>query len=273
MARTPTDPTKAQVWITKGLDDLDFEFYFPQGPKGDPGGFVLGTLIGNNTNWNSLTSDGIYRVVNPTGNTNTPTDSMYGVLYVNQVENGTRIVQTFYPGAGASGGAKFFKQRLLAGGSWSLWFSYGSQRVDQTAGRAIYSWDDLNNREQLVYGDTGRRNIASLIENSHTTSSMELRRIGMAVSLRVGGLNSTPATNSKFLTIPAGFRSSVSSTRMTCIESTNTVTAKVVVASDGSVYLSVPTVLASESQEFLWVTDQAWPSVLPGTAIGAIPFQ
>lgn len=46
---------------------------------------------------------------------------------------------------------------------WSEWSVMVPQRVDNTAGKAIYTWDDTANKEQLIYGDTGWRNISSLI--------------------------------------------------------------------------------------------------------------
>lgn len=38
-------------------------------------------------------------------------------------------------------------------------------RVDQTAGRTVTVWDYLNNREQVIYADTGIQDITALASN------------------------------------------------------------------------------------------------------------
>ena len=49
------------------------------------------------------------------------------------------------------------RDALVYDSATSKWKNVPSQRVDTTAGRAVYVWDNVNNREQLAFGDTGYR--------------------------------------------------------------------------------------------------------------------
>lgn len=164
MAFTPIDPTKAEVRNTGTPTDPVFEFYFPQGPKGDAGGFTYGTVLGT-SNLNDIVVPGIYVQRDSSGNSSGPLRNYplpvggYGtvLVYATSVAD---VIQKFYPQyyTNAYDGRNFY-QRNRSNGVWSPWRAHNSTRVDQTAGRAIYQWDELNGREQIIFGDTGWRDM------------------------------------------------------------------------------------------------------------------
>lgn len=279
MARTPDDPTKAQVWVTKGLDDLDFEFYFPQGPKGDPGGIAYGTAL-DAVNLNDIVTSGVYRTTATSSLAaldNYPV-ALAGVLVVHErLRDATTYQSVFqeYFVADSVNGARVRYVRYLYGKtSWTPWRAYVSQRVDQTAGRAIYTWDDVNKREQLTYGDTGWRNITSSVATV-TAGAINLRRVGQIVELNITDLTVSDASASSLNfagILPVGFRpyhwgnfntlnspavSSIS--RGVRVKNTGDVTIYNYVAGD---------ILRATMQ---WSVVETWPATLPGTATASIP--
>ncbi|ALY08623.1 hypothetical protein CAPNMURICA_23 [Arthrobacter phage CapnMurica] len=272
MAQTPDDPTKAQVWITKGIDDLDFEFYFPQGPKGDPGGIVQGTVLNADTNMNEILADGRYRVAGVTLVNGPPAAQMYGSFDVISSQGSARIIQTFYPQASGEGGRVIY-QRILAGGVWYGWYAFNSTRVSNVAGRAFYQWDNVAGRDQLIYGDTGVRTLA--LDNNYL-GTLQIRRLGNQVYLSgavkrpVGG-----SINGTFLTaLPDGFKPQTAAWTFFPVRHSPT-------PNWGTLYrkayelafegLTGDTDAGEARFEISWTTVQAWPTVLPGSASGSIP--
>ncbi len=288
MARTPTDPTKAQVWVTKGLDELDFEFYFPQGPKGDPGGFGASTLLAT-SNLNDIKVAGLYRQDgggNATLVANYPAAGSAGVLIVTEMAGLNYLVQEWHPLYGDSRGARVFYKREFTTPNWSPWRSFVSARVDQTAGRAIYQWDDLNGREQIIYGDTGWRLISPpVVPTKVDSGTAQIRRIGSNVYLRfVDVVLSSAATGYcpifTSTDIPVNFRPFGAERTMQNVGQVNNALAQQVISIFGevawarqvdnaAVSLTRPT--AGLKGTVQWLTDDAWPTTLPGTAVGSIP--
>lgn len=89
--------------------------------------------------------------------------------------------------------------------------------VKQTAGRVVTVWDYLNQREQLIYGDTGRRNITALFNGTApnatvgiTGGSVYLTRVGRMVELNMEAVTLPPGQSTSFVQlgdiIPAGFQ-------------------------------------------------------------------
>ncbi|AXC38649.1 hypothetical protein QCN37_gp23 [Arthrobacter phage Tatanka] len=297
MAQTPTDPTKAQVWITKGIDDLDFEFYFPQGPKGDAGGFTLGTALDNTIdtgtgkyNLNDVIVSGIYRLTATVDGLlirNYPRNYDTGILEVFERVPGQTVIQVWHC---INQTARIKYERTYVTGTWSPWRLYTSSRVDQTAGRAIYMFDDINGREQLVYGDTGLRSMP--LPANVTSGVWYLRREGSKVSLytQLTGINNNTGQDLHGYdvmaagSIPVGFqppvsvpltgfgRVGVSNQRQPLMaflygngrialekDETNT-NGAIINNTAASFYFSVT-----------YDTTQSWPTTLPGTASGGIP--
>lgn len=274
MARTPTDPTKPEVWVTKGLDELDFEFYIPQGPKGDPGGFVAATSL-STTNLNDIVVPGLYRQslsTNATTLLNYPSASS-GLLEVFEGQNATDLIQRWTPWGGTPAvGRIMYIRRRDAVGNWSTWITYASSRVDQTAGRAIYEWDSLNNRDQLVWGDTGARRVEADFKNGWTAAIANLRRVGNVVSFGVYTVNPTARTTDIAYSVPAGFKPGPYGGNIAFPVRLGGGTDWTQIAGNGDMY--APTSQISANGYICvtsWITGDAWPTTLPGVASGSIP--
>ncbi|NKG22197.1 hypothetical protein [Paeniglutamicibacter terrestris] len=146
--------------------------------------------------------------------------------------------------------------------------------VSETAGRAVRIWDYVNGREQLVYGESGLRDITALAPNV-TSGKLYLSRSRDEVSLVFSDVAMSGATGSAYDMlaaggIPVGFRPPITHWY-------NGVDGppglrRVGVASSGW----VPVYLSPVPGDFYrgkvsWSTQQAWPTSLPGTAVGTIP--
>jgi hypothetical protein len=190
---------------------------------------------------------------------------------------------------------------------------FAASRVDQTAGRAIYQWDDLNQREQLIYGDTGWRSIA--LDPTYgvaaagnyfggangaavDASSIRIRRIGNIVHL-----SNTTALQPKqdystasrpiFVT-PPGFRADGGQYIVGKYGNNGGDAAqKLVFITPGADYANPSLTLAVPMLDLnwngyatggswprhyggiwvtgTWVTNDPWPTSLPGIASGTIP--
>lgn len=196
-------------------------------------------------------------------------------------------MQTFYPFSGASGinPRSFYKRYLVTSTTWGPWEAYVAQRVDQTAGRAIYTWDTINQREQLVYGDTGLRAVDSLLDNTKfdvtgTARTIRLRRTGNVVSLAGQVLSTAAVTSgSSLLTLPVGFRQD-GMTESLGLHTTNSTLIRLLLGNGTyalTTYWPVSGVAltwnAGQVAQFslMWTTNDPWPTTLPGTAVGTIP--
>lgn len=78
--------------------------------------------------------------------------------------------------------------------------------IDQTAGRVVKVWDHLNNREQIIYGDSGLRDVSELLTVARSAGTLHLSRSTQVVTLTINGLKPS-ATGSDIIAImPSGFR-------------------------------------------------------------------
>jgi hypothetical protein len=230
---------------------------------------------------NQVVAPGLYRQPTfglATLQLNYPLAGISGLLEVTETLGSTNVLQRYTVfGGGANGSARLIYARRNNGGTWDPWRAFTSTRVDQTAGRAIYQWDELNAREQLIYGDTGWRDISTLMVNGFL-GSLLIRRMGNTVTLR-GSVRcpvGTASMNGTFVSVlPTSFtpgssapwvffpvRSNVGTTWFTLYRKQPELTF------EGS-----PTVGdANETRfEISFSTTDAWPTTLPGTASGSIP--
>jgi hypothetical protein len=286
------------------------------GPKGDPGGFILGTALSNTTNLNDVVTPGIYRQGSAVpASMNYPSTDL-GVLLVHQASVNPWVLQEYTPfSSTTTGRATHFYRREYIGNVWYPWRAYTSTRVDQSAGRAIYAWDDVNNREQMIYGDTGWRAIAldptigvdavgSFFASANgaalVADSVKIRRIGNRVFIGGNGLlqpkqdYSTSTRN--VVAIPNGFRSNGANDFIITRYGNN--------GGDSGQRLIMLTIPADYAPALTpiqavplidsnwnglatgtgwpktyggiwiygsWVTNETWPTSLPGTANGTIP--
>lgn len=133
--------------------------------------------------------------------------------------------------------------------------------MDQSVGRVVKVWDYQNSREQLVYGDTGWRNVSSLLVNGWT-GTVRIRRVGDLVYLRVYALNGVNATSATFMNGITGFRD---------VLSKFTLPSGVGIDIGSSYALSAPigsVTSTSRYEQAIWPTfDTTWPTTLPGVAV------
>ena len=200
----------------------------PQGIQGDTGatgatgGYVPSTTLAAGVDANTLVDTNVYRVVgaNATLALNFPKAGSGGHIQVNR-NSSTIVTQTFYP-LGSTVLKGMYVRWLVT--TWGAWQWIPSSRVDQTAGRAIYQWDDTNGRDQLVYGDTGWRTVKADIAATQwdtTLSNFDIRRVGQTVfiasDLKPLVANTTPASGTAWYTTPVGFRPVFGSARLDII--------------------------------------------------------
>ena len=271
--------------------DPETEFYrlvndgaipLDRGDKGDIGIGWEGVTVGPLTPLNTIKTVGIFNIPE-VGDVKTAVSernypaAITGSIQIMVRTNG-RIQQIFYPQV-VDGKSKGFYRRLQTGipDTWNPWEFYASQRVDNTAGRAIYTWDDTANREQLIYGDTGWRDVSTLLTNEYT-GSLLFRRIGYTVYTRIILNKPTSASvNGDFLaTTPAGFVSDSGGWIYFPVRGSN---------SSQTFYIyrkatlwaieSGPTDPGQIRAEIIYTTNQPWPASLPGISVtgssGAIP--
>ncbi|MFF5793968.1 SGNH/GDSL hydrolase family protein [Paeniglutamicibacter sp. NPDC012692] len=159
--------------------------------------------------------------------------------------------------------------------------------IDQSSGRVVKIWDYLNNREQLIYGDTGWRTTTPPVGQGAVdglwtdgTGTIQYRRVNNTVYVRfegVGFLAGAPAGN--YLTpanfLPPGFRTWYSERKKHYLANVNgpiNYEISVYQTSRLRVGPTVPGTGLNALQGTLdFTTDEVWPTTLPGTAVGSIP--
>lgn len=256
----------------------------PTGAKGDKGdtgpAYPSGVLLGVQ-DLNEITTFGTYGQANGANATlarNYPIAAAGGILEVIYVQAGTHLIQRFTVTAGANPAGRGFYERRLFNGVWSAWQYTASQRFDQTAGRVLYTWDDLNGREQIIYGDTGWRVITDLGNSTDlTVYSLRIRRVGSTVYIAGDFVPKAPlaaGSEVSIVKLPTGFaidmpvilrrayKDTAVQDRLLRINGT-----ELLIAVGGT---AMPVANALRFYETLSTT-QAWPATLPGTAFGSIP--
>ncbi|AZF97638.1 hypothetical protein SEA_CALLIEOMALLEY_2 [Arthrobacter phage CallieOMalley] len=270
MARTPDDPTKAQVWIdnTDPLNPL-FEFYFPKGAKGDPGGIVNPSALGAGYDWNNLIVSGLYYATGSdmAGMPNSPPSMAVGVNIMVTARNAAVVTQIAWTTSNSHNQIQFM--RSLVSGTWGPWKVIRNTNIDNTAGKAVYTWDETSNRSQLIYGDTGWRDVTALFPTV-TSGSVLVRRIGYAVYFKMNAIFTTAGGNQVIGTLPDGFRPNFADTEFLGHTGTGA-PVRVNVTTNGNMtgYTLTTAHLITYSGSI--AVSQPWPATLPGTAVGTIP--
>jgi hypothetical protein len=267
----------ASVTITGTPEAPIFNFDIPQGEQGPPGGIVLGADL-STIHLNTILTAGTYR---QTQGANVSTTLGYPVTTnatcVMQVwgVSATNVVQRMEFTIGTYARRVFWERVSSDGGTtWSTWAVYASARVDQTAGRAIYQWDDANNREQLIYGDTGVRDVKLDIKNGWTVSLMSLRRVGSMVTFGFYSMNPAAKTDPVAYSMPSGFRPASYGGNLGFQVKTafSPFTDNVSISGAGDVTPPAGGISGSGIISLVtFSTSDAWPTTLPGTASGTIP--
>ena len=186
-----------------------------------------------------------------------------------------------------AGEVYYFDQWGLWSGTGGLWRLPGTPipnmgtYTDESVGRRIFTWDTVNSRWQMTYGDTGWRDVSTLMttpEHVQTLTTLRLRRQGSTVHFMVRATVGTgtvfgTVTDIALLSIPTGFAPddyvTVGSGRQTRMP--------VHLVTSGASNLMVANLYSGNwtAADLLgrgtWATSAAWPTALPGSAVGTIP--
>lgn len=287
MAHVPDDPTQAQIWLDGTAPNQQLSIYVPRGDKGDPGGITLGTLL-NAANLNDIKTSGVYRQTSATNSTalNNYPEASLGVLLVYEVSTGTHLEQEFRPFwfSPTLRHSQISYRRQFVNGVWSPWKTFGATRIDETAGRVVYQWDDKNFRDQIIYGDTGWRTVTPPPTAVVTGGTVRFRRINATVYLRFVDLTMSTGANGfgeliAAPDVPVGFRPSSTERTMQHVGLANNATTPQTISVYSAIGWLYQTVGASISLTrpsaalqgtVSWHCEEVWPATLPGTAFGTI---
>lgn len=142
--------------------------------------------------------------------------------------------------------------------------------VDQSAGRVVKVWDYLNNREQMIYGDTGLRKLTPNALFTDAGQEVTVSREGSIVSVTGWRLAapSLPTGETVVVNLPVGFRPHNLSRF-----AGNTFRDKfMAVSGNGDVTITDPSAPVDHFNVTFRTVDP-WPTSLPGSAVGVIPHQ
>lgn len=140
--------------------------------------------------------------------------------------------------------------------------------IDQTAGRVFKAWDYLNNREQIIYGDTGWRNIQLL---GGATGTCRIRRVGNAVDIYIYEVTG-PAGTFDFMAPPDGFRPPFRATGLydRWLLFTSPLTSDPLIRRAQAFGSNIRYYNGAAGESFsghiTYFTDDTWPTTLPGVA-------
>lgn len=224
---------------------------------------------------NAVLLPGVYRQSDSASATlarNYPLASGIGVMRVSNSGNTALQEYVVTTGSGPARGT-YLRRYIYSSATWTAWAFVASQRVDQTAGRAIYTWDDVNGREQLIYGDTGWRSLATadLMSGWKITGHVRIRRINNMVFFRFSGIDGSEATADNIYQLPTGFRPEAQNRALPAIDNLTPIAIRF--PSNGQILMPNRTIsLLTYAAEFgPIITADPWPTALPGTASGGIP--
>ena len=140
--------------------------------------------------------------------------------------------------------------------------------VDNSLGRRALIWDEANNRQQQIYGDTGLRDITADFDTGGSGGTCTIVRSGNTVFMKLTGRTLT--ASSAPYTIPAGFRPDISTT-IAGLLYPSAANNRMVIATTGVITLFGNSAGTAYYFAVSWHTADAWPTTLPGTATGTIP--
>lgn len=250
-------------------------------------GQFAGATVNAPTDVDTFRTPGVYRFTGAaTTSPNLPTQ-LSGVLTVTRVNGDTNVMQEYRPFSGTAVRRRGYYMRTAANSAtaFDAWDFVSPVRFDTTAGRAAYIVDSVAQREQRIYGDTGWRDVTSLLDSAkwdYASSNFHvlMRRVGdnvqMVARLKTVG---AVAAGDTFLTAPTGFRGPVPAPGAAPF-SVGPVAAPTGVGHIRTAPFSVTGVLDFRSAiaatteisfALSWLTTEAWPTALPGAASGTIP--
>jgi hypothetical protein len=160
-----------------------------------------------------------------------------------------------------------------AGGTWALPGTPIANLgfyTDESVGRRLYQWDANNNRFQMTYGDTGLRDVTAALGNSShfTINNADLRRVGSTVEFYCDFTTTASyAAGDNLWTVPSGFQPQVSRYGLVYFYGSSVAA----IYTGGTLPLYSLALSTTYRVHGTWTVTQAWPTTLPGVAIGSIP--
>lgn len=133
--------------------------------------------------------------------------------------------------------------------------------VKQQAGRTVSVWDYLNNREQLIYGDTGVRKLTPNALFTDSGQEVTVSREGKTVSVTGWRLAATsaPTGDVVVVSLPSGFRPH----NLSRLADMTFRGRPLSVASNGDLIINAP-VAPVDHFNITFRTNDPWPTTLPG---------
>ena len=185
----------------------------------------------------------------------------------------------FYRDSGVNGDITYFDNLSVhfgAGGQWALPGTPITNLgfyTDESVGRRLFQWDANNSRFQQTFGDTGWRSVTDLLVNGWLTSAdrITIRRQNNVVTLMLGDMDGRSATTDVIMTLPSGFRPNWQYNVPSYATSGATSSRSVNAVHTGNVTWYGTPRPTYENALFTYLTSDAWPTTLPGTAVGSIP--
>lgn len=167
--------------------------------------------------------------------------------------------------------------------------AYNGARLhfSEEVGRTAKSWDPLNKRYQLIYGNTGVRSlVVPNVTPLNGVGTVTISRTGNEVTLVLDRVEYIGTDTRGYLTdagfIPVGFRPGYSENPVGIILNVNAnSTYPIAVLQASRLRRMGPALVGTEpglgSDAFRgvlrWNTTDPWPTTLPGTAVGTIPYK
>lgn len=163
------------------------------------------------------------------------------------------------------------------------WLVLRGAYTNETVGRRIFTFDNVNQRFQMTYGDTGWRDVTATINATHLTENpnaiLFLRRVGNVVEFRYsqGASGTTTGSAKTIYPILTGWRTDASLLGSGCAFPTYNPASGAFLA-EGIYYgfgsaalLTASWTAARHSGSGTYTSENVWPTSLPGTAVGSIP--
>lgn len=160
------------------------------------------------------------------------------------------------------------------------WNTLGAEYFDESIGRRLYRWSDIlangaNTGWQMVYGDTGWRDMSASISSTllalNPNASAYLRRQNGNIDFYYySGTSASQSGTASAMVLPTGLAPNyIPSNNM--IVNTGSSTTAALYASATKIMLSGTSSNTQYIGSLAWSTDSAWPTALPGSAVGSIP--
>lgn len=221
---------------------------------------------------NQATVEGRWNVPPATANAqpNFPPGPLSSGIFSARRFGSTAIIQEYQE---ATGHMRVFVRTLHPGNNsayppgWRM--ARPDAAVSNAVGRVVTVWDAVNNREQMIYGDTGVRNISSLLAE-RIGGAVWLTRFGNTVSvvltdvlIQTEGTRENPLEAQEMALLPSGFRPRTWSHFSTSPHVANEPRG-VLFKADGILRVYNPRPDVQLQGTFSFYTHEPWPTSLPG---------